>query len=162
MSLGPGLTRSDSECCSFFPTLLENDPSIPQQVDPYLLHGSDCKTKRLCENISKSWGILVSGKILTLTLILSKEIQRKVHGGLQSLKEMAKNSLFRLPPKLSMTLFQKVNLSFCSLSFQTFLFQQPANMGGKKVSPPQESPTDRPDRRLSEARAYFICRVRLT
>lgn len=48
MTLGPGLTHSDSERCCFSPTLLENDPSVSQQVDLYLLHGSYCKIARFC------------------------------------------------------------------------------------------------------------------
>lgn len=62
-------------------------------------------------------------------------------------------------------LLQKLNLSFKCV----FLFQQLANMGGiwkqgwkkKRFGPPQEFPADRPDRRLSEAKAHFIYRVRL-
>lgn len=141
--------------------LLENDPSISQQGDLYLLRGSYCKTARFCENISQSWGILLSGKILC------KEIQSKVHWGLKGLKEMA---LFKFPPKLSMTLVcyrNSICLSvlflfkpFCFNSWQTWA--ESGSEGGKKVSPPQESPTDRPDQRLSEARAYFIYRLRLT
>lgn len=74
------------------------------------------------ESISQRMGILLSGKILC------EEIQSKVHWGLKGLKEMARNSLFKLAAKLSMTLVCYRN-STC-LSNLSFLFQQLANMGG--------------------------------
>lgn len=87
----------------------------------------------------------------------------------KGLKEMARNCLFKLPPKLSMTPVcyrNSICLSvlflfkpFCFNSWQTWA--EPGSKGGIKVSPPQESPTDRPDQRLREAKAYFIYRVRL-
>lgn len=63
-------------------------------------------------------------------------------------------------------LLQKINLSFCS--FFSNLSVSTAGKHGwnleervKKVSPPQETPTDRPDGLHDKARAYFIYNVRL-
>lgn len=58
VTLGPGLTRSDSQRCCLSPTLLENDPSVSQQADLYLLRGSSCRTGRFGENINRVWRIL--------------------------------------------------------------------------------------------------------
>lgn len=71
-----------------------------------------------------------------------------------------------IDPDGSLVCYRK-SICLSVLSFQTFLFQQLANMGGiwkkgwKKVSPPQETPTDRPDGRHDKARAYFIYNARL-
>lgn len=123
VTLGPGLTRSDSERCCFSPTLLENDPSISQQVDLYLLHGSYCKTARFCENISQGWGDFALR-------------QNPLQGNSEQSTPRIKRNGKELPFQTSTQTFndpgllQKLNLSFCSPSFQTFLFQQLANMGG--------------------------------
>lgn len=145
-----GLGRSDSErCCYFSSVLLENNPSFSQQVDLY--------GRIFVKPLARAGGFHLTGKILC------KEIQSKVHWGLNGFRGIT----FRTSTQTFNDSDGSLQKKIICLSFQIFLFQQLANMGGlwkkgwKKVSPPQETPMDRPDRRLDKAREYFINSVRL-
>lgn len=129
VTLGPGLTGSDSERCCFSPTRLENDPSVSQQVDLFLLRGS---YRRACADLRKhrlGLGEIYSQEKKKSSLRgHSEQSTRRIKGP----QKTARNPLFKLPLKLSMTLVGYRN-SIClprSLSFRASLFQQLANMGG--------------------------------
>lgn len=138
VTLGPELTHSDSERCCFSPTLLENDPSVSQQVDLYLLHGSYCKIAQFCGKHQPEFGDFALRQ--NPLRGNSEQSTPRIKGSQRN----GRNSLFKLAAKLSMTLvcyrnsICLSNLSFCFNSWQTWA--ESGSKAGKKGSAPSGIP----------------------